>query len=214
MSLSSQTLYVNLNIAALDDGGRLSLVASIAKAAPESPLYAQNKAIKSSVTALSDQSVELSIAADKVASLEKALAQARSTRDVLRTNVDRSLIGLRALVQGAAASIDDVRGLGLDGRIGRGTASGPLLAPEGIVVRSNRRERRVLVIAKGAYGKAFGAQITTDPAATNGWQELPGTGRVRRIVGYAPGTILNVRFRAIRRHEISDWCAPAAFTMP
>lgn len=214
MNLSSQPLYVTLNVHDLDDGGRVSLVASIAKLAPQSQLYAQNKAIKTSIAELSDKGVELSIASDKVTSLEKALAQARSTRDDLRANIDRSLIALRGVVQGAAASIDDVRALGLDGRVGRASASGPLVAPQGITIKASRRERRVLVIATGANAKTFGAQITTDPSALSGWQELPGAGRTRRIEGYAPGTTVMVRFRTIRRHNTSDWCAPVAVTMP
>src|SRR5262245_55363206 len=99
MNTSSRPIYVNLNLNELGDGGRVALVASISKVAPKSQLYAQTKAIKTSVTELSGKDVELSIASDEVASLEKALAEARGSRDELRANIDKSLITLRGVVQ-------------------------------------------------------------------------------------------------------------------
>ncbi len=46
------------------------------------------------------------------------------------------------------------------------------------------------------------------------WTALPGTGKSRKLLGYASGTKLWVRFAAVRRGLQSAWSTPVLVTIP
>lgn len=208
---TAQNLRIVFPVRNLDDRGRSQVVSAITAMAPQSAHY--DKAIRATVGDLGQIEAELVSANDTVANLEGQLALARDARDAKRMKLDKGLVFLRGLVQNAVNTVEEARTLGFDAQVGRGP-SAPLSAPEGVDIRPNKRMRRVVVGAKSASRGNFGAQLTTDPTGVAGWQDLPGAGRTRKLEGYAPGTTLWVRFRALRRHLQSDWCAPVAVTIP
>jgi hypothetical protein len=56
--------------------------------------------------------------------------------------------------------------------------------------------------------------MSTDPIGAATWQTLPGTGKQRRLSGYASGTRLWVRFAAVRYGVQGPWCNPVLVTIP
>jgi hypothetical protein len=58
------------------------------------------------------------------------------------------------------------------------------------------------------------AEVSADPPTSTSWSLLPGSGKQRKLVGYASGTRLWVRFAAVRYGQMSDWSTPVLVTIP
>jgi hypothetical protein len=68
--------------------------------------------------------------------------------------------------------------------------------------------------APGKLPGSFAAEVSTDPIGAATWQTLPGSGKQRRLSGYALGTRLWVRFAAVRYGQQGPWCTPVLVTIP
>jgi hypothetical protein len=117
-------------------------------------------------------------------------------------------------VESLATTVEQATALGVVGRIGKPT-SAPLAAPEGVIVTLGRKHGQFRVSAKSSIrGERFGAQVSIEPIGPATWQDVPGTGKARLITGHATGSLVWVRFRAVRGQEQSDWCTPVPVTVP
>ena len=56
--------------------------------------------------------------------------------------------------------------------------------------------------------------MSTDPIGTGTWSPLPGTGKQRKLAGYASGTKLWVHFATVRYGMQSAWSVPVLVTIP
>jgi hypothetical protein len=90
---------------------------------------------------------------------------------------------------------------------------GGLSPPSALLVKTGKQHGKatVSVAAKGYQG-SFAAQVSPDPIGT--WTSLPGSGKSRKLSGYATGTKLWVQFAAVRRGVQSAWCTPVLVTIP
>ena len=88
---------------------------------------------------------------------------------------------------------------------------GPLVAIPGKV----QGRARAAIAAPGKLPGSFAAEVSTDPVGAATWQTLPaGSGKQRRLSGYASGTKLWVRFAAVRYGVQGPWCTPVLATIP
>jgi hypothetical protein len=87
--------------------------------------------------------------------------------------------------------------------------------PQALLVKTGLMHGKaiVTVAAKGYQGK-FAAEVSPDPIGSGPWTALPGTGKSRKLLGYASGTKLWVRFAAVRRGQQSAWSTPVLVTIP
>jgi hypothetical protein len=83
----------------------------------------------------------------------------------------------------------------------------------------SRRERdtlhgkaRVSVQTTGTSHGRYVAESSPDPIGT--WTSLPGTGKERKLSGFASGAKLWVHFAQVRDGLQSDWSAPVLVCFP
>jgi hypothetical protein len=203
---------IALCTSAMDDLKRTALIAGIQKVAPLSALMQ----VPASVAALAKKGAALTASSAAVAADEKLLAQDEGTREGCRVAVDGELNALKALVAVNATVPSDITSMGLEplGSVVRPVHGAPN-APSGLAVNNGRVHgaSRVAVALPGYQGQ-FAAEVSTDPPGANTWTVLPGSGKQRKLSGYASGTRLWVRLAAVRYGLQSDWCTPVLVTIP
>jgi hypothetical protein len=117
-------------------------------------------------------------------------------------------------VEAKATKVTDANAVGFNARLGRAPVV-PLIAPETVLIILGKKHGQFTASAKTSLKHTrFGAQIGTDPTNLATFQDLPGTGKRRIVKGHASGTVLWVRFRALRGSSQSDWCTPVSVTVP
>jgi hypothetical protein len=207
-------VHVLLTLQDYTDSQLTALGQSIVKLAPQSQLYQQVPGLQPIVGKIGQQYGMLDGANVAIVKAEAELVGLRETRDVARDQLEKSMTGLRGLVESNAVTVSDANALGLDARIGRPPIT-PLLPPETVIVRLGKKHGQFIVSAKSSLRQAkFGAQLSTDPIGPATWQDLPGSGKQRTVKGHASGTVLWVRFRTLRGAVQSDWCAPVSVVVP
>ncbi len=203
-----------LNTALLDDARRAGLLAGIQKVAPSSPL-AQIPAIATSLAALATKGTAFTTTAATVASTEAAYKASILPRALAREELDAEFVMLKGLVEHNATSAADLTAMGFALLVGAGAPQGPPQPPAALVVRLGKvhGKARVAVEGKGYLGQ-FAAQVSTDPIGPATWASLPGSGKQRKLSGYATGTRLWVQFAAIRLGVQSAWSVPVLVIIP
>ncbi|MFT3771524.1 MAG: hypothetical protein QM820_39420 [Minicystis sp.] len=202
---------VALNTNTLTDATRASLFAGIEKVSKQSALL-QVPAIATSFAALATKSAALATTVAECAVTEKQLKSTVSRRDLAREAYDRELVCLKSLVEHNAADAGDVTGMGLPLLVTVKPSKAPPAPPAGLVVKIGKAQgkARVSVGSRGRYA----AEVSPHPAGETTWSPLPGTGRERKLEGYASGTKVWVRFATVRYGMQSDWCTPVLVTIP
>jgi hypothetical protein len=207
-------IRVSLPTTTLTDAERLALITGIQKVAPSSALI-KVPAIATSITALGTNGAALKAASDQVAEDLKQLKLDEATRDQARADTDLAFVTLKALVTQSAQSATDVTSVGLEVlNTVRPTPSKPAV-PGPIVVLPTTKSgtAKIGVSAKGELGYLTVAEVSTDPIGAGTWTLLPGSGKQRKLSGYASGTKLWVRFAAVRYGQMSDWSVPVLLTV-
>jgi hypothetical protein len=87
---------------------------------------------------------------------------------------------------------------------------GPLVVKTGKV----QGKSRVAIAQPGKLPGILIAEVSIDPIGPATWSVMPGSGKQRKLSGYASGTKLWVRFAAVRYGQQSDWCTPVLVTIP
>jgi hypothetical protein len=203
-----------LNTHLLDDVARGNILAGILKVAPQSPLMA-NPSIAASVAALTSKGAKNTANVTLSAALEAQLKASFTQRSNSRAAFDLELLTLKALVENNATSGADITGMGfLLFVLAKASKTQPD-APAALVVTLGKvhGKARVAVQGKGYLGPHV-AEVSSEPVGPTTWSTLPGTGKERKLSGYASGTKLWVRFAAVRFGMQSDWSAPALVVIP
>jgi hypothetical protein len=203
-----------MNTRIMNDAERESTLVGIQKVAQQGTLI-QVPALAASFAALGTKGVALSTAATAAAA-NKALYEASlSTRDLARATFDRELDTYKTLVENNAAVAGDVTSMGLSLLTVATASHTPPDPPAALIVRIGKQhgKARVRVAGKGKLG-TFVAQASTDPIGAGTWSSLPGTGKQRKLAGYASGTRLWVQFAAVRFGMQSAWSVPVLVIMP
>jgi len=207
---------IALSTSTMNDLQRASTIAGIQKVAASSSLM-QVPAIAASVAALAKKGAALTVSTTAVAEDEKLLKQDETTRELCRVAVDAELTSLKGLVAVNATKASDITDMGFEQlpSVALGT-QGPPDVPVGLVVHNGKvhGKSRVAVAQPGRLPGHFAAEVSTDPPGANTWVVLPGSGKQRKLSGYATGTRLWVRFAAVRYGMQSDWCTPVLVTIP
>ncbi len=206
-------LHIALQLTMMSDKGRVDLCARIGQLAPTSPLYTQNPNLQAAVTQTVSLGTSLGAAAATVNQNEAALILSKEVLVQARAKLDKSLGVVSSVVENLATTPDQAAAVGLTARIGKAPPA-PLAAPGGVIVSLGKKHGQFHVSAKSSARDRFGAQVSVDPIGPTTWVDLSGNGKRRLVTGHASGTLVWVRFRAVRGQNQSDWCTPVSVTVP
>jgi hypothetical protein len=207
---------IALSTSVLSDLERAALVSGMQKVAPQSPLM-QVPSIAASYSAITKKGATLTAASAAVAADEKQLKIDLGAREQARVALDVELLTMKTLVTANAQSAADILGMGFTPLTSAATGQtavpdlpGPLVAIPGKVPG----RARVGIDAPGRLAGSTAAEVSPDPVGANTWQPLPGSGKQRKLKGYASGTRLWVRFAPVRFGQQGAWCTPVLVTIP
>jgi hypothetical protein len=203
-----------MNARLFNDIQRQNALSGMEKVAPLSPLMAV-PAVAASYNALVTKGTTLVTAVAAVPANEKIYKSSLSATATARRAFDLEIDNLKTLVENSATSAGDVTSMGFPLLV---PASTTLTAPEPpavLIVRIGKAhgKARVAVEGKGYLG-TFVAEVSTDPIGPSTWTPLPGTGKQRKLTGYATGTKLWVHFALVRSGQQSAWSVPVLVTIP
>ena len=203
-----------LNLYLMDDIQRIETLAAIQKAAPSSPLIS-NATVAASYAALGTKGATLTTDVGNVAAFLKAYKTSITSRGLARRAFDLELETLKQLVENQATNGGDVASMGFELFVATKLSKAPPEPPASLIVRTGKTpgKARVAVAAKGYQG-VFVAQVSPDPITATSWTSLPGSGKQRKLSGYATGTKLWVQFASVRNGMQSAWCTPVLVTIP
>jgi hypothetical protein len=205
---------VVLSARLLDDAARAGLLAGIQEMAPQSALT-KVATVAASVDALAKKGAALTANVTAAVAAEKQYKATLAQRDESRDAFDKELLALKAAVESVATSESDVKGMGFTPLTFTKASPTQPEPPVGLMVKVGKAHGKARVVVAGAAPSArFVAEVSPDPAGQGTWSSLPGTGRERKLSGYASGMKLWVRFAAVRYGLQSDWCTPVLVTIP
>ena len=202
----------SLNARLLNDLSRARTLAAIQQVAQQSPLL-KIPAIAASLAGLATKGATLATDVGTTAAAEKQLKASVGVRATSRHAFDLELHALKTLVETNATGPSDITGMGFSLlAVAKPSKTAPD-APAALVVTTGRVHGKatVSVQGKGQLGR-FVAESSPDPAAV--WSTLAGTGKQRKLSGYASGTKLWVRFAQVRFGLQSAWSVPVLVTIP
>jgi len=206
-------LRVTFNNADLTDPERVNLAGAVGVAAPISALYNQHPAVKAALDAFIAAGVSLGGATTVVRDLEQKLGVAKETVDLSRTLFGQASTVARTTVETTATTLEEVASVGLTGRFGRAPAKA-IAPPTGVAIHLGKKHGQFRASAVYTGRAKYGAQVSTDPVGPATWQDLPGSGKERTVMGHPSGTLVWVRFRTLGKNSASEWCTPVAVTVP
>jgi hypothetical protein len=198
----------------MNDAERATTLTGIQKAAPQGTLI-QIPGIAASVAALGTKGTAFATDVAAAASNEVLFRASVTARDLARFALDLELDTYRTLVENNATNAGDVTSMGLTLLTLAATSRTPPDPPAALLVRPGtaRGKARVTVAGNGYLG-TFAAEVSTDPVGAATWSSLPGTGKQRKLAGYASGTKLWVHFATIRFGMQCAWSVPVLVTIP
>ena len=204
----------SLNIHLLNDPTRENTLTGIEKVAQQGALIT-NAAVAASYAALVAKGTTLTTTVASVAANEKVLKASIGARDIARAAFDLELSSYKTLVENLSTSAADVQSMGLVPLIVTRASKAPPDPPGALVVKLGKvhGKARVAVQGNGNLG-TFVAEVSPDPVGPSTWSPLPGTGKERRLSGYATGTKLWVHFAAVRWGMQSAWSVPVLLIIP
>jgi hypothetical protein len=207
---------IALNVSLMNDLDRLAAIAGIVKVAPSSALM-KVPAIAASYAALVAKGATFKSNNDLVAADRQQLKLDETARDGSRSEADVELITLKTLVGQNAQTPADVASMGFTELLPQTAATqqppdvpGPIVAKTGKV----QGKARVGIGLPGPIRGTTVAELSTDPIGPASWVLLPGSGKQRKLSGYASGTRLWVRFAAVKYGQQSAWSTPVLLTIP
>lgn len=211
---ATNVIHVGMDVSRLGEEGLKTLVSGILQTASQSTLYASSPVVQACVAALSVASAKHQAAEDAVIAAEAKLEVEKQNAIDAWLALMTSLVQYRRVVETTATSATDVTAAGFT-PLTR-AAPGAIAIPHGIDVfyPKKRRGRAKVTVQGEGRNRRYGAQICLDPLTQSAWTDLDGDGRSHWLTGYPSGTVVWVRFRAVRGHAKSDWCSPVCITIP
>ena len=189
-------------------------VATVMGNAPNSPLYKANATIQAAVTEVGKLAGVFKTATLAVAATEGLLGSERETLASSAATVDRGLILLKDLVENKAITAEQASAVGFVVRQAFSKGD-PIAAPDGVKVKASKTHGSFAVTAYDLRKRIhFAAQISVDPIGPNTWTDLPGNGKRRKLRGYPSGTLVWVRFAALRGQTRGLWGTPVSVNVP
>lgn len=210
---ANKVIYVELDIKRLDPAKFKDLITGILQVAPNASLYATNPILQASLAALQQASDAFEAAdATVIAGEAKLLADKQARSDAWGALVTK-VTQYRGIVQTTATKVSEVTDMGLTALTR--ASKGVVAVPTGIDIFYPKKGRGRVKVTAQVINRTdrHGCQICLDPLTENTWTDLDGDGRSHWLTGYKSGTMLWVRFRAVRGHVKSDWCNPVAVTI-
>lgn len=200
---------IALDTRLLDDLEKGTFAATIVKMGPQSPLITI-PAIAASIAAIAKKAAALKDGNEAVDADEKQLKADVTTRDTARVSLDTELVSLKALLGNNATQASDITGLGYTLIELSQTTAKP--EPPLVLVKIGKQHGKAQVSVAGKVRGRFVAESA--PASTGPWTNLVGTGKSRKLSGYATGTQIWVHMAQVRYGAQSDWSTPVLVTIP
>jgi hypothetical protein len=207
---------IALNVSLMNDLERLGVINGIQKVAATSTLM-QVPAIAASYNSLVAKGTTLQTDNALVAADLQQLEHDETARNTARAAVNLELVTLKALVTQNAQAATDISGMGFHELVTvAATTQAPPDVPGPIVVKLGKTagKARVAIGQPGRFPGGTLAEVSTDPIGPTTWTVMPGSGKERKISGYASGTRLWVRFAAVKYGQQSAWSTPVMLTIP
>ena len=209
-------VLLDLSALSADDTAREQLCTSIAKLAPESPLYS-DPTVQAAVANVGKTFTTFVTARQTAAQSAKQYALDATAASDAGTANDKSLLLLRALVQNAATRESDSTSMAFTAYTGRPPPP-PLLPPEQIDVVQGKKgsgKSRATVHELGITRRKYAARTTTSyPITPNStFDVVPGNGKQRKLSGQ-PGSTVWIQFALVHGGQQSDWSAAVPVTFP
>ena len=210
--------HVLLDLKALnaDDTAREQLCTSIAKLAPQSPLYS-DPVVQAAVTNMGKTFTTLVTARQTAAQSAKQHALDVAAASDAEAANNKSLVLLRALAENAATRESDLTSMAFTAYTGRPPPP-PLLPPEQIDVVQGKKgtgKARATVHELGITRRRYAARTTTSyPITPNSvFDVVPGNGKQRKLSGQ-PGSTVWIQFALVHGGQQSDWSAAVPMAFP
>ena len=182
----SQSIRVNTGVDKASSYTRTSCASTMAKQAPESALYKTISGVKASCDALAAAGTDL---ADAEAAVQVALTMLRQARQKRKSKIvafDNAYNVCIAQVEKHAAAPEDVTALALTVLERKSNDLAPPVAIDAKFLLLKGIIRVRVTLPPGV--KACLVEVTTDPTDPASYKRLPGTGKLRDLTGYGPGT--------------------------
>lgn len=207
-------IHVALDVNQLDDSDLEDRVSTILQTAPQGTLYASSPAIQACVGTMSMANDAYKAAGDVVVADKQKLVKDEQAVVDSRAALVTTLVQFKGLVETSAKNVAEVKGAGVAPLVR--AMSGAIAIPTGIdILYPKQGHGRAKVTVQFTSNKdRHDAQVCLEPITQNTWIDLDGDGRSHWLTGFKSGTVLWVRFRAVRGHQKSDWCQPVPVTIP
>ena len=201
-------MQVQANLSQLGILGRLTLLALIAKFAPNSTQYASNADYKNAADKLIAHGTTLKSAHDTAETAKKAAATAANARDVEVLSFDGDFNVFRALAETLFKTEADFHNNGLNRRVK--SAPVDLVPPTTITVKPGSKAKGAIFVhaLRVAGLSRYICAISLDPVTPTSWQVLNGAQARRTITGLESGKGYWIKFCTERGSLRSDWSAP------
>jgi hypothetical protein len=211
---ANKVIRVEMDKGQLDDIKLKALVTAILQTAPNASIFGSSPLLQACVASLQKASDAYDAAGTAVTADEAKLATDKQTWIDARGVLVTTVVQYRGLVETSAINPSDVIALGLPA-LNR-TVSPSVTTPTGIDILYPKKGhgRAKVTVQYANRSDRHDCQICLDPQAQNTWTDVDGDGRSHWLTTYKSGTVLWVRFRAVRGHEKSDWCNPVPVTIP
>jgi hypothetical protein len=207
MSNSATNPQVQANLSQLDVMGKLTLIALVAKFAPNSSQYAGNAEFKAAADRVIGHGPTLKTASDTAETAKKAADTAINARDVEEVAFDGDFNIFRAIAETVLKTEADFHANGLTQQV-RGTHV-PLVAPVVTATPSTKAKGAIAARAKRIAGiSKYICAISVDPQTATSWTVQNGTQSRRTITGLDSGKGYWIRFCTERGSNRSDWSTP------
>ena len=203
------TVAVKMNLAELNILGKLTLIALIAKFAPNSSQYASNPDFKKAVDKVTAHGPTLKQKHDDAETARKAAEAAITAREDEVALTDGDLNVLRALAETVLKTDQDFHDNGLT-RLVRGGPKVPLVPPATITVKPGKKAKgSIFCHATRIAGLTrYILAVSPDPVTPTSWVVQNGGQARRTITGLDSGKGYWIRFCTERGSDRSAWSDP------
>ena len=208
-------LHVELDLRALDSmpDALDSLVTSIVKLAPQSPLYSK-PGMKDAVDALGKSFDAFKQSGAAAGTLRKQVQVADQAWADDRHENDTCLLLVKTLTEKYAVTEGDFAGMAFTLLVRQPAQA--LLPVESIDLKVGKKGSGRATATAHETGPTrwnYAAESSPDPNAPNSWSTLVGDGKQRKLTGKS-GQSIWVRFARKRGAMQSEWSTPVQITFP
>jgi hypothetical protein len=198
-------IYVGADQASDDAAIHRSKV--VGNMAVNTPRYQNDPTFKAVINDQVQAGVDLNTAAIDVSLILASLAKVRGVLDAKRQDWRRANGAAIKQVEKTFPTEQEIQSYGYS--VLTPSNSG-LVAPSDIVVRYDLAKALLRIHVRwSSRGQKCVIEISTDPIGEGTWVQLDGSGCLRALSGYAPGTYW-VRAATVRAKAQSEWFGPVA----